>query len=137
LGVTNQARQCDRQVQLSPVSLRRPMTSEAFVSIYLPGHTEPIVCGRVQARKDGSYSFLYGRSYRDRGDAIELAPDGMALAPRPVVSRRPGALPGPIRDAGPDAWGRYVTEYHLGTANLHELDILLTGQGDRIGALEP
>lgn len=111
------------------------MTSEAFVWIYLPHHTEPIVCGRLQARKDGSYSFLYGRSYRDRRDAIALAPDGMALTPRPVVSRRTGALPGPIRDAGPDAWGRYVAEYRRSTANLDELDILLAGHGDRTGAL--
>jgi serine/threonine-protein kinase HipA len=111
------------------------MTSEAYVWIYLPRHTEPIVCGRLQRQNDASYSFLYGRNYRDRGDAITLAPDGMALAPRAAFSRRPGALPGPIRDAGPDAWGRYVTEYRRGTANLDELDILLAGQGDRIGAL--
>ncbi len=111
------------------------MTSEAFVWIYLPHHTEPVVCGRLQALEDGSYSFLYGRSYRDRQDAIALAPEGMALAATPVVGRRIGTLPGPIRDAEPDAWGRYVAEYCRGTADLDELDILLAGHGDRIGAL--
>ncbi len=111
------------------------MTSETFVWIYLPKQASAVVCGRLQVRKDGSYSFVYGRSYRDRPDSITLAPDGMALTPRALVGRRSGALPGPIRDAGPDAWGRYVAEYRRGKAHLNELDILLAGHGDRIGAL--
>jgi serine/threonine-protein kinase HipA len=111
------------------------MTSEAFVWIYLPNQASAVVCGRLQVRKDGSYSFVYGRSYRDRPDSITLAPNGMALTPSSLVGRRSGALPGPIRDAGPDAWGRYVAEYRRGKAYLNELDILLAGHGDRIGAL--
>lgn len=56
------------------------MTSEVFVWIYLPGYGEPAVCGRLLERNDGSYSYVYGRSYRDRNDAIPLAPDIMRLA---------------------------------------------------------
>jgi len=111
------------------------MTSEAFVWIYLPDQTEPVVCGRLFARDDGAYSFVYGRSYRDRQDSIALAPDTMPLGANPFTGRRAGALAGPIRDAGPDAWGRYVTEYRRGGAHLDELDLLLSGDGDRIGAL--
>lgn len=111
------------------------MISEAFVWVYLPGHSEPVVCGRLYARDDGTYSFVYGRSYRDREDAIALAPDTMPLGTNPFTSRRAGTLPGPIRDAGPDAWGRYVTEYRRGGAHLDELDLYLSGDGDRIGAL--
>lgn len=111
------------------------MTSEAFVWIYLPGRTEPVVCGRLDALEDGAYSFLYGRSYRDRDDAIPLAPEVMPISAATFVGRRAGALPGPIRDAGPDAWGRYVAEYRSGTVKLSELDLLIQTHGDRIGAL--
>lgn len=111
------------------------MTSEAFVWVYLPEHTEPVVCGRLFARNDGAYSFVYGRTYRDRKDSIALTPDTMPLGANPFTGRRPGALPGPIRDASPDAWGRYVTEYRRGGTHLDELDLLLSGDGDRIGAL--
>jgi serine/threonine-protein kinase HipA len=111
------------------------MTSEAFVWVYLPEHSAPVVCGRLFSRDDGAYSFVYGRSYRDRKESIALAPDAMPLGPNPFTGRRAGALPGPIRDAGPDAWGRFVTEYRRGGAHLHEIDLLLTGDEDRIGAL--
>lgn len=111
------------------------MISEAFVWIYLPGRTEPVVCGRLDALQDGAYSFLYGRSYRDRDDPIPLSPEGMPINATTFVGRRAGALPGPIRDAGPDAWGRYVAEYRKGTAKLDELDLLVHAHGDRIGAL--
>lgn len=111
------------------------MTSEAFVWIYLPEHADPVVCGRLFAREDGAYTFVYGRSYRGREDSIPLTPDSMPLGANSFTSRRAGALPGPIRDAGPDAWGRYVTEYCRGLTQLDELDLLLSGNGDRIGAL--
>jgi serine/threonine-protein kinase HipA len=110
------------------------MTSEVFVWIYLPGYGEPAVCGRLLERNDGSYSYIYGRSYRDRNDAIPLAPDIMPLGATAFTGRRAGALPGPIRDAGADAWGRYVAEYRHGKVKLGELDLLLQGDGDRIGA---
>lgn len=111
------------------------MISEAFVWVYLPEHTEPVVCGRLLVREDGAYSFVYGRSYRDRKDSIPLTPDTMPLGANPFTGRRAGALPGPVRDASPDAWGRYVAEYRRGGAALEELDLLLSGDGDRIGAL--
>lgn len=111
------------------------MTSEAFVWIYLPGQSDPVVCGRLLELNDGAYSYLYGRSYRDRSDAIPLAPEGMGVGPASFVGRRAGSLPGPIRDAGPDAWGRYVAEYRHRAGKPGELDLLLQGHSDRIGAL--
>lgn len=111
------------------------MTSEAFVWIYLPGQSDPVVCGRLIALEDGAFSYLYGRSYRDREEAIPLMPEGMALDAGPFIGRRAGALPGPIRDAGPDAWGRYVAEYRRGAGKLEELDLLVQAHGDRVGAL--
>lgn len=44
-------------------------------------------------------------------------------------------MPGPVRDAGPDAWGRYVAEYRRGQGKLDELDLLVQTHADRIGAL--
>lgn len=94
-----------------------------------------MVCRRLLAREDGSYTFIYERSYRDRHDSIPLAPDILPLGANSFTGRRLGALPGPIRDAGPEAWGRYVTEYRRGRVSLDELDLWLSGGGDRIGAL--
>ena len=59
------------------------MTSEAFVWVYLPDHVEPLVCGRLLSLKDGAYSFICGRSYRDRDDSIALAPDVMPISATP------------------------------------------------------
>ena len=94
-----------------------------------------MVCGRLFAQEDGAYSFIYGRSYRERTNAIALILDTMPLGTITFTGRRAGALPGAIRDAGPDAWGRYAAEYRRGGIPLDELDLLLSGNDDRIGAL--
>ncbi|MES1942464.1 HipA-like protein family [Salinisphaera sp. PC39] len=47
----------------------------------------------------------------------------------------PGRLPGAIADAAPDNWGRRVIEYRSNQARLSEIEYLLSGGGDRIGAL--
>ena len=50
--------------------------SECFVYITLPGQTEPVTAGRFVLTKDrhgvSVGRFIYGRSYRDRPDAVEL-----------------------------------------------------------------
>jgi len=114
---------------------------EAFVWLYLPGGCEPVVCGRVamsRAGPDGLAEFVYGRSYRQRNDAMALLPHDLEIAPRVQRSRR--GLHGVLRDAAPDAWGRRVLLHRLGMAEaradqaLTELDYLLSG-ADRPGAL--
>ena len=47
----------------------------------------------------------------------------------------PERLPGAIADAAPDNWGRRVIEYRANQARLSEIDYLLCGGGERIGAL--
>jgi serine/threonine-protein kinase HipA len=84
---------------------------EAFVWIWLPGETEPVVAGRLEADK-GNILFNYGKSYLDR---IGDSKPAMAIY-EPELPLRPGVLPlpegltmpGSIRDAAPDAWGRRV-----------------------------
>lgn len=112
------------------------MTSEAFVWIFLPGREQAVVCGRLSEAADGSLAFVYGRSYKARPEAIPLKPEGMPLDGPAMAGRRTGELPGPIRDASPDAWGRFAIGYREGLDRIGEIDLLLAAPGDRIGALE-
>ena len=52
------------------------MTSDdhdAYVWVWLPGRTEPVVAGRLY-QEGARLAFNYGRSYLDRDDAIPLYP---------------------------------------------------------------
>ena len=52
------------------------MADQAYVWIWLPNKTEPVVAGRVQqhpsSARQASYSFIYGRSYLANPDALPL-----------------------------------------------------------------
>lgn len=120
---------------------------EAYVWIWLPGATRPVVAGRLEAN-GGQLLFNYGRSYlervQDSPPAIpiyepELPLQSGLIAPAPGLS-----MAGCLRDAAPDAWGRRVIiNRTLGlrrtasdTAELDELTYLLESGSDRIGALD-
>ena len=117
--------------------------SEAFVWIWLPGATEPVVAGKLTA--DGDYLvFNYGKSYLDRKNAISIYDAELPLKAG-ALPLLPGlSMPGCIRDAAPDAWGRRVLiNKKLGlkgvdadSAQLDELTYLLESGSDRIGALD-
>ena len=120
---------------------------EAFVWIWLPDETEPIVAGRLEA-DNGNVLFNYGKSYLDRtGDskpAIAIYEPELPLKAGVLPLLGGLAMPGCIRDAAPDAWGRRVilnkklglTGSGTDTAELGELTYLLASGSDRIGALE-
>ena len=115
-------------------------TTEAFVWVWLPGAIDPIVAGRIAVDK-GQIFFNYGRSYLGRDDAIALYNGELPL--RPGVQPLLGGLsmPGCLRDAAPDAWGRRVIMNRLlganaGSVDLHEMTFLLESGSDRIGALD-
>jgi serine/threonine-protein kinase HipA len=110
------------------------MTSEAYIWIWLPGEHEPVVCGRLKA-ENNIYSFVYGRSYLERLNAIALDPVELPLQ-EGVFSPAFGETHSVIRDAAPDAWGRRVLLYKSGGRPLSELDYLLQAGNDRIGALD-
>ena len=116
---------------------------EAYVWIWLPRATTPVVAGRL-ARADGHLVFNYGRSYLAREDAISIYEPELPLRPG-ALPLLPGlAMPGSIRDAAPDAWGRRVIVNrvlgrkgsNVDTAVLDELTFLLESGSDRIGALD-
>ena len=120
---------------------------EAFVWIWLPDETTPVVAGRLEA-DNGNIFFNYGKSYLDR---VGGQPAAMPIY-EPELPLQAGLLslpegltmPGCIRDAAPDAWGRRVIiNKKLGlkgadtdTAELDELTYLLESGSDRIGALD-
>ncbi|MBI9090448.1 MAG: type II toxin-antitoxin system HipA family toxin [Desulfobacterium sp.] len=120
---------------------------EAFVWIWLPGETEPVVAGRLES-DNGNILFNYGKSYLDRiGDsnpAITIYEPELPLKAGLIPLPEGLTMPGCIRDAAPDAWGRRVIiNKKLGikgagtdTAELDELTYLLDSGSDRIGALD-
>jgi len=115
----------------------------AFVWTWLPGASEPVVAGRIDA-DGGLHTFTYARSYRERRDAVPLYEPELPLVPGTL--RPPGglALAGCLRDSGPDSWGRRVIlaqhAGHLTSASdvgeLSSLTYLLESGSDRIGALD-
>ena len=120
---------------------------EAFVWIWLPDETKPVVAGRLEA-DNGNILFNYGKSYLDRtGDskpAIAIYEPELPLKAGVLPLPEGLTMPGCIRDASPDAWGRRVIiNKMLGlkgsstdTADLDELTYLLESGSDRIGALD-
>ena len=118
-------------------------TNEAFVWVWLPASTEPVVAGRLE-RNGAQLLFNYGRSYLARKDAISLYEPELPLQPGMLPLLAGLSMPSSLRDAAPDAWGRRVIiNRQLGKkgneidpADLDELTYLLGSGSDRIGALD-
>ena len=120
---------------------------EAFVWIWLPNETEPVVAGRLEA-ENSNIQFNYGKSYLERiGDtkpAIAIYQPELPLKAGVLPLTEGLTMPGCIRDAAPDAWGRRVIINKIlgykgsngDTAELDELTYLLESGSDRIGALD-
>jgi len=117
---------------------------EAFVWVWLPDATEPVVAGRLARGAGGALVFNYGRSYLNRADAIPLYDRELPLRAGELPLLPGLSMPGCLRDASPDAWGRRVIinrTMGLGGAEaanveLDELTYLLESGSDRIGALD-
>ncbi len=124
-----------------------PQNKEAFVWIWLPGESQPVVAGKLEA-DNGTIHFNYGKSYLDRsGDrnpAIPIYEPELPLRAGVLPLLNDLEMPNCIRDAAPDAWGRRVIiNRHFGlrgrdtdTGSLDELTYLLESGSDRIGALD-
>ena len=121
---------------------------EAYVWIWLPEATEPVVAGKLEADEQGRVQFNYGKSYLERVNgnppAIPVYEPELPLK-RGILPLLDGlTMPGCIRDAAPDAWGRRVIiNKKLGgkgkntdTDALGELTYLLESGSDRVGALD-
>lgn len=118
-------------------------TSDIYVWTWLPGEQRPVVAGLLRLRADGLH-FRYGDRYASVPGAESLHPDILPLESGrwfpPTQNLR---MPGPIRDAAPDSWGRMVIlQRRLGAAAegdtdlLPEVDYLLESGSDRLGAID-
>ena len=114
---------------------------EAYVYIQLPGtlDTVPAALLKVQTLPDGTQigRFRYGDRYLQRTEAVALDPYRLPLDKTVHEFTQLKGIPGALRDASPDAWGRRVIEYKLERAagDLHEIDYLLHGPQDGAGYL--
>ena len=111
--------------------------------IWLPGATDPVVAGKLTA-EGRTLLFNYGRSYLERENAISLYDAELPLRTGVLPLHKGLSMPGCIRDASPDAWGRRVLlnrplgvkGHDAGVPELDELTCLLESGSDRIGALD-
>jgi len=115
----------------------------AFVWVWLPEETEPVIAGQI-VREDIGFSFLYGQSYLRRSNAIALSLNELPLTAGQQSPLKGLSIAGCLRDAAPDTWGRRVILNKLvgnkGTqadpAELDELTYFLESGSDRIGGLD-
>ncbi len=114
---------------------------EAYVYIQIPGtvQTVPAALLRVQTLPDGTQigRFRYGDRYLQRPEAIALDLFQLPLTDTVFEFTERHGVPGAVRDASPDAWGRRVIEHRLqrSAADLQEIDYLLHGPQDGAGNL--
>lgn len=83
---------------------------EAYIYIQLPGSldTVPAALLRVQTLPDGRQigRLRYGDRYLQRQEAVALDPFKLPLDKTVYEFTQLKGIPGAVRDAGPDAWGR-------------------------------
>ncbi len=116
---------------------------EAYVWIWLPGATAPVVAGRI-ARDGERLIFNYGQSYLEADDRIPVYAPELPLRSGPIAPGSGLGMAGCLRDAAPDAWGRRVILNRVfgqmgrdaDIDALDELTCLLESGSDRIGALD-
>src|SRR6056297_1884689 len=116
---------------------------EAYVWIWLPGITQPVVAGRITRDRD-RLIFNYGQSYLARKEGIPIYEPELPLRSGTILPEPGLTMAGCLRDAAPDAWGRRVIlnrafgrsgrDADIGA--LDELTYLLESGSDRIGALD-
>ena len=112
-----------------------------YVYIQLPGTMETVPCASLKVRAVGAGafegSFTYGKRYLERPEVIALDPFHLPLSTRPQKFTKLKGIPGAVRDASPDAWGRRVIQAKLQRpeADLPEMDYLLNGPDDAAGNL--
>jgi serine/threonine-protein kinase HipA len=140
-GRSSQKKAGNQKLEQTPRSLKPPAeipeTKECFVYIMLPGQTEFVTAGRYELGLRAGVplgSFVYGKSYLSRDDAVEIDPIELRLAARKYQTTLLKGLFSALRDAGPDHWGRLIIERH-NNRELSELGYLLNSADDRAGAL--
>jgi len=123
--------------------ISKPDYSEAYVWVWLPEATEPVVAGKLEMHGH-QLLFNYGKRYLERPDAISIYHAELPLQSGYISPIKNLDMANCIRDAAPDAWGRRVImnkkfgrqSNNLDSMQLAELTYLLESGSDRIGALD-
>jgi serine/threonine-protein kinase HipA len=112
-----------------------------YVYIQLPGTMETVPCASLKVRVVGAGAFegtfTYGKRYLERPEVVALDPFHLPLSVRPQKFTKLKGIPGAVRDASPDAWGRRVIQAKLQRpeADIQEVEYLLNGPDDGAGNL--
>lgn len=112
-----------------------------YVYIQLPGTFEWVPCASLKIREVGAGAFqgtfTYGKRYLERPNVVALDPYHLPLSTRPLHFTKLKGIPGAVRDASPDAWGRRVIQARLARpeADIAEIEYLLNGPDDGAGYL--
>ncbi len=116
-------------------------TRSTFVYLHLA--EGPVPAGRLEMIEDGRNShatFQYGARYLARRNRVAIDPAALPLpdvgqASQLFRSAEGFALFNGIRDAAPDAWGRYLMQKAADAEALDEFDYLIASGEHRDGAL--
>ena len=112
-----------------------------YVYIQLPGTAEPVPCASLKVKSVGpgvfEGTFTYGKRYLERPNVMALDRYRLPLTGRPLKFTKLKGIPGAVRDASPDAWGRRVIQARLQRpeADIPEMEYLLCGPDDGAGNL--
>lgn len=112
-----------------------------IVHVQLPGTFGWVPCARLRVRDLGAGrfegTFTYGSRYLKRPDVAALDPFHLPLTGHPQKFTKLKGIPGAVRDAGADAWGRRVIQAKLQRteADITEVEYLLNGPDDGAGNL--
>ncbi|OGV58504.1 MAG: hypothetical protein A2X45_17670 [Lentisphaerae bacterium GWF2_50_93] len=104
----------------------------------MPNESTAVPAGVFSHDSDsGVGTFVYGRRYQERSNAMAVDPVFLPLGIDPAPVTTNGGLYGTFRDASPDYWGRLVIASELNTApeTISETDFLLAGNATRTGNL--
>lgn len=111
------------------------MLKRVYVFIHLNKSWVP--CGLLEYFEEGRFSssiFRYGKKYIQRSDAISIDPRQLPLQDVTFSTPDGFSIFNGIRDAGPDAWGRYLLDKKFSRA-LNEIEYIAAASYDRVGAL--
>ncbi len=112
-----------------------------YVYIQLPGTYEWVPCASLRVKEVGANAFegafTYGKRYLTRPNVVALDEYHVPLSDKPHRFTKQKGIPGPVRDASPDAWGRRVIQAKLQRpeADIREIEYLLNGPDDGAGNL--
>jgi len=107
----------------------------------MPGTFETVPCASLRIKSVGANvyegTFTYGKKYLQRKNVVSLDDFHLPLTQQPLKFTKLKGIPGAVRDASPDAWGRRVIQAKLERTEteIQEIEYLLNGPDDCAGNL--